>query len=227
MARRAFQLHSSLARAVRSMAMKRPAAARQADAPTKRQVQGQAKPKEEKPSSSSTAMNRAAAAQRAPGQDVVQSGRKMKCQAEAKAVAKPRLEPPPARGHGIGSQEGAHHLCRGSGALRPATKMRPANALGAMAYSYRQLLQAARDVVSSAAPSSSSGPTTRRSSTEHASVCRMLSEHTCLFKLWVFRLPFIQRQPCRKPPAPHRASARWWRRCANVRRQTRRQLRKP
>ena len=62
-------------------------------------------------------MNRAAAAQPAPGQDVVQSGRKVKRQAEPKAVAKPRLEPPPARSHGIGSQEQAQNLCRGSGAL--------------------------------------------------------------------------------------------------------------
>ena len=100
------------------MAMKRPAAARQADAPMKRPVQGQAKPKLEKPSgsSSSSTMNRPAAAQPAQGEDVVQSGRKMKRQAEAKAVAKPRLEaPPPASSQGSGPQEGKKHLCRGSG----------------------------------------------------------------------------------------------------------------
>ena len=102
------------------MAMKRPAAARQADAPMKRPVQGQAKPKLEKPSgsSSSSAMNRPAAAQPAQGKDVVQSGRKVKRQDEAKAVAKPRLEaPPPASSQGSGPQERRMHLCRGTGGL--------------------------------------------------------------------------------------------------------------
>ena len=100
----------------RNMAMKRPAAARPADAP--RQVQGQAKPKLEKPSSSSSStMNRPAAAQSAQGDDVVQSGRKVKRQAEAKAVAKPRLEPPPASSQRSQPKEREHNLCRGSGNL--------------------------------------------------------------------------------------------------------------
>ena len=101
----------------RNMAMKRPAAARPADA--HRQVQGQAKPKLEKPSgssSSSSTMNRPAAAQPAQGDDVVQSGRKVKRQAEAKAVAKPRLEPPPASSQRSQPRE-REHLCRGSEAL--------------------------------------------------------------------------------------------------------------
>jgi len=96
--------------------MKRPAACSQA-AP--RPVQGQAKPKVEKPSggSSSHIMNRPAAAQPAPGEDVVRSGRKVKRQAEAKAVAKPRLEPPPASSQGVGPQIRKDHLCHGSGDL--------------------------------------------------------------------------------------------------------------
>ena len=101
------------------MAMKRPAAARQADAPMKRPVQGQAKPKLEKPSgsSSSSTMNRPAAAQPAQGEDVVQSGRKVKRQAEAKAVAKPRLEPPTASSQGAGLSGRKKHLCHGTGDL--------------------------------------------------------------------------------------------------------------
>ena len=127
------------------------------------------------------------------------------------------------------ADQGPCHVCspfRPVG-LQPVTKMHLANALGAMTYSYRRLLQPAQDVDGWTALWSSFGPTAKRSSHKHASVCRMLSEHTCLCKLWVCHRPFIQRQPCRKPPAHHRASARWWRRCANVRRQTRRQVRKP
>ena len=91
--------------------MKRPAACSQADAPGP--VQGQAGPNVEKPSSSS-AMNRAAVGQPATGENVIQSRRKLKCQAETKAVAKPRLEPPPASSQDKGPKERAHHLCRGS-----------------------------------------------------------------------------------------------------------------
>ena len=98
------------------MALKRPATTRQADAP--RQVQGQAKPKLEKPSgSSSSTMNRPAAALPAQGEDLVQSGRKVKRQAEAKAVAKPRLEPPPASSQHGEPPERKKNLCRGSEAL--------------------------------------------------------------------------------------------------------------
>ena len=64
-----FEFQWTLVRAgPRGMAMKRPAAARQADA--------RPKPKVEKPSGSSSSgiMNRPAAAQPAQGEDVVQSG---------------------------------------------------------------------------------------------------------------------------------------------------------
>ena len=98
------------------MAMKRPAAARQADAP--RQVQGQAKARLEKPSgSSSSTMNRPAAARPAQSDDVVQSGRKVKRQDEAKAVAKPRLEPPPASSHKGASPKNVRRIC----VMAPAT----------------------------------------------------------------------------------------------------------
>ena len=94
--------------------MKRPAACSQADAP--RPVQGQAGPNVEKPSSSS-ATNRAAAAQPATGENVQQSRRKLKCQADTKAVAKPRLEPPPASSQEKGPKERKKNLCHGSGGL--------------------------------------------------------------------------------------------------------------
>ena len=94
--------------------MKRPAACSQADAP--RPVQGQAGPNVEKPSSSS-ATNRAAAAQPATGENVQQSRHKLKCQAETKAVAKPRLEPPPANSQEKGPKERKKNLCHGSGGL--------------------------------------------------------------------------------------------------------------
>lgn len=61
-------------------------------------------------SSSSGIMNRTAAAQPAQGEDVIQSGRKVKRQAEAKAVANPRLEPPPASSQG--SEPQGHKMKR-------------------------------------------------------------------------------------------------------------------